>query len=173
MLVKRSVHLALRGTTGCMLFPCLHHSMDFQYLADRVAALKTWPFATYPRIWAGIVLAVETCGSLAIVLGDDILCKLGALVLIPKMVVAVYGHAAVDTFDDGFNNKDHPYYKNAILPYGSQNWALGSSWQCGFFGAAWYLVGYCALVAWPWKPTSSNGRFSCVIDWARVASFLK
>ena len=77
--------------------------------------------------------------------------RLGALMLLPKMLVAVYGHAAVKDFDAGFENgKDRKYYSNAIFPFGKgQNWAIGSSWQCGFLGAGWYMLVYGALVAWP------------------------
>merc|ERR1712190_25083 len=93
------------------------------------------------------VLATETIGSLAIVLDSGILCRIGAALLMPKMLVATYGHAIVNNFDDGFNNPEHPYYKNAILLGGTQNFAVGASWQCGFFGAAWYLMVYMALAA--------------------------
>eukprot|EP00746_Dinoflagellata_sp_MGD_P087925 gnl/MRDRNA2_/MRDRNA2_348419_c0_seq1.p1 gnl/MRDRNA2_/MRDRNA2_348419_c0~~gnl/MRDRNA2_/MRDRNA2_348419_c0_seq1.p1 ORF type:complete len:112 (-),score=17.59 gnl/MRDRNA2_/MRDRNA2_348419_c0_seq1:130-432(-) len=95
-----------------------------------------------------MVLVTETLGSLAIVLDSGDFCRLGAALLMPKMLVATYGHAAVSKFDDGFNNPDHPYYKNAIMPGGTQNFAIGASWQCGFFGAAWYLMVYTALAAW-------------------------
>merc|ERR1711924_572246 len=54
----------------------------------------------------------------------------------------------VNHFDDGFNKADRPYYKNALLPTGTQNFAIGASWQCGFFGAAWYLIAYSILAAW-------------------------
>eukprot|EP00392_Amoebophrya_sp_AT5.2_P014179 g14321.t1 len=75
--------------------------------------------------------------------------RLGAVLLLPKMLVAVYGHGFVSNFDAGFNSKNHAYYENAVFPFGGdgQNWALGSSWQCGFFGAGWYLVAYALLAA--------------------------
>merc|ERR1719408_807030 len=130
-----------------MIFPCIHHAIDFPYLASRVSALG-FPFSTFPKLWAGIVLVSETLGSLAIILDSGMACRIGAAILMPKMLVATYGHALVDKFDDGFNNPERPYYKNAILPFGSQNFALGASWQCGFFGAAWYLIAYSVLAAW-------------------------
>eukprot|EP00747_Dinoflagellata_sp_TGD_P168477 gnl/TRDRNA2_/TRDRNA2_194934_c0_seq1.p1 gnl/TRDRNA2_/TRDRNA2_194934_c0~~gnl/TRDRNA2_/TRDRNA2_194934_c0_seq1.p1 ORF type:complete len:157 (+),score=21.48 gnl/TRDRNA2_/TRDRNA2_194934_c0_seq1:55-525(+) len=147
MLLAQAAHIGLRGVAGCMLFPCFHHCIDFPYLTDRVASLGR-PFATFPKLWAAMVLATETLGSLVIVLDSGIFCRLGAALLMPKMLVATYGHALVNNFDDGFNNSERPYYKNAFLPGGSQNFAIGASWQCGFFGAAWYLIAYAALAAW-------------------------
>eukprot|EP00928_Gymnodinium_smaydae_P054833 TRINITY_DN38536_c0_g1_i1.p1 TRINITY_DN38536_c0_g1~~TRINITY_DN38536_c0_g1_i1.p1 ORF type:complete len:176 (-),score=22.34 TRINITY_DN38536_c0_g1_i1:223-693(-) len=147
MMLAQAVHFGLRGIGSCMLFPCLHHCLDFQYLTSRVAALGA-PFTVCPKLWAFLVLSTETAGTLAVLCGNEVVCRLGAALLLPKMLVATYGHAVVDKFDDGFNNPDRPYYKNAFLPGGTQNFAIGASWQCGFFGAAWYLIAYGALAAW-------------------------
>mmetsp|Transcript_104917 Transcript_104917/g.182379 ORF Transcript_104917/g.182379 Transcript_104917/m.182379 type:complete len:119 (-) Transcript_104917:44-400(-) len=111
-----------------------------------------WPFTVVPKLGAAAVLATETLGSLAIVFSSGLVCRLGAALLLPKMLVATYGHAMVDKFDDGFKDPESSFYKhhkNAILPGGSVNFEIGSSWQCGFFGAAWYLIAYAALAAWP------------------------
>ena len=68
--------------------------------------------------------------------------RLGASVLLPKMIVAVYGHAFVDGFDEKFAAS----YASAYTPPGlSYNWSLGASWDCGFFGAGYYLIVYTLL----------------------------
>ena len=72
--------------------------------------------------------------------------RIGAALLLPKMAVACYGHAFVDGFDAKFANA----YANAWTPPGcSYNWALGASWDCGFFGAGYYLIVYLAILAMP------------------------
>ena len=45
--------------------------------------------------------------------------RIGALLVLPKMMVATYGHLFVENFDAGF---DH-YYTHAIKPGGNQAFA--------------------------------------------------
>merc|ERR1719329_603143 len=67
----------------------------------------------------------------------------GAFLLFGKMAAAVYGHWRVQDFDEGFDNKERPYFTKAWFPRGcGQNWALGCTWQCGFAGAGYYLLAY-------------------------------
>lgn len=137
------LHLALVGIAACMLGPCLHHALDLTQLSMRVADLG-WPFALHPRAWAVLVCATETMGSLLIV--SNILPRLGATVLLPKMVVAVYGHA----FVEGFDAKFAPSYQSALTPPGlSYNWSIGARWECGIFGAGWFLLAYALLIMLP------------------------
>lgn len=113
--------------------------MDPSHLASRVADLG-WPFSLHPTPWAYVVCTAETAGSLLIV--SNKMPRFGALVLLPKMLVAVYGHAFVAGFDEKFAVS----YANAYTPPGlSYNWSLGASWECGFFGAGWYLIVYALL----------------------------
>jgi hypothetical protein len=58
------------------------------------------------------------------------------------MAVAVYGHAFVPGFDDKFAEA----YSKAYTPPGlSFNWSVGSSWDCGFLGAGYFLIAYVGL----------------------------
>ena len=124
-----------------MLGPCAHHIYDLPQLARRVADLGE-PFDVLPRTWAALVCLTETVGTLLIVTGK--LPRVGAAVLVPKMAVATYGHAFIDGFDAKFDES----YASAYTPPGlSYNWSVGSSWDCGFFGAGYFLIAYLALLA--------------------------
>ena len=126
-----------------MLGPCLHHIADLPHLAARVADLGP-PFDAMPLMWAALVCATESIGTLLIVLG--IAPRFGAAVLLPKMLVATYGHAFVDGFDEKFAVS----YANALTPPGmSFNWSIGAGWECGFFGAGYYLISYAVLALLP------------------------
>ena len=62
------------------------------------------------------------------------------------MLVAVYGHALIE----GFDAKFAPSYANAFTPPGlSYNWSIGAGWECGFFGAGYYLIVYSLLAGMP------------------------
>lgn len=70
----------------------------------------------------------------------------GALLLLPKMAVATWGHA----FVEGFDAKFAASYANAFTPPGlSYNWSLGASWECGFFGAGYFLLAYASILLLP------------------------
>ena len=128
---------------AAMLGPCLHHMLDLEALSARVSDLGP-PFDENPKPWAVAVCAAETVGTLLIVL--RVAPRIGALILLPKMVVAVYGHALVEGFDAKFADA----YANAFTPAGlSYNWSLGASWECGFFGAGYYLLAYLLLILLP------------------------
>lgn len=135
----RILRLALVGIAACMLGPCISHAMDIGHLSNRVSDLG-WPFTLQPTLWAALVCATETAGTLLIV--TNILPRLGACILLPKMLVAVYGHALVPGFDAMFAKS----YASAFTPPGlSYNWSVGASWDCGIFGAGYYLVAYVLL----------------------------
>ena len=126
----------LRIVAACMLGPCVNHAMDLGSLEARVADLG-FPFTLYPKVWAVMVLATETVGTLLIVSNKK--PKLGATILLPKMLVAVYGHAMVDGFDTKFASG----YASAYTPPGlSYGWSVGASWECGILGAGYFLITY-------------------------------
>ena len=131
---------------ACMVGPCIHHVSDLPHLASRVADLG-FPFSLAPLAWAAAVSGTETLGTALCVFGyGSLYGRLGAALLIPKMAVAVYGHAFVEGFDAKFNAS----YAKAYTPPGlSYNWALGASWDCGFWGAGYYLVAYILLLLLP------------------------
>jgi len=130
------VRLCLTGIAACMMGPCIHHTMGMNHLAARVADLGT-PFDSAPMVWALLVCLTETVGTLLIVL--RIAPRTGAVILIPKMAVATYGHAFVPGFDAKFQES----YAGAWTPAGlSYNWAVGASWECGVLGAGYFLVAY-------------------------------
>lgn len=135
-------HALLACFSAAMIGPCIHHAMDLEQLSARVSDLGP-PFAANPTPWAMAVCAVEIVGTALIVL--RVAPRLGALILLPKMVVA-YGHAVIDGFDAKFAAP----YANAYTPAGlSYNWALGASWECGFFGAGYYLLAYLLILLLP------------------------
>lgn len=103
-----------------------------------------------------MVSITETVGTLLIVFGYGTkAARFGALLLLPKMSVAVYGHAFVDGFDDKFGDA----YKSAMTPTGlSYNWAVGASWECGYFGAGFFEIAYLLLAVLPTESTSSEKR---------------
>eukprot|EP00310_Coccolithus_braarudii_P014628 CAMPEP_0183341124 /NCGR_PEP_ID=MMETSP0164_2-20130417/7431_1 /TAXON_ID=221442 /ORGANISM="Coccolithus pelagicus ssp braarudi, Strain PLY182g" /LENGTH=324 /DNA_ID=CAMNT_0025511359 /DNA_START=8 /DNA_END=982 /DNA_ORIENTATION=- len=137
------VHMLLACFSAAMLGPCVHHAIDLDNLSARVSDLGP-PFDANPKPWAAMVCAVETVGTLLIVL--RIAPRLGAMILLPKMAVATYGHALVEGFDAKFASA----YANAYTPTGlSYNWSLGASWECGFFGAGYYLLVYLLITLLP------------------------
>ena len=130
----------LRLVAACMLGPCLHHIFDLSHLSTRVADLG-WPFAPFATAWATVVCATETAGTLMII--TNWMPRIGAAILLPKMIVAVYGHAFVEGFDAKFASS----YATAYTPPGlSYNWSVGATWECGFFGAGYYLIVYALLI---------------------------
>ena len=141
-----ALRLCCVAIAACMAGPCLHHVLDLPHLSSRVADLG-FPFSLAPLMWAAAVSATETLGTALCVFGrSSKLVRLGAALLIPKMAVAVYGHA----FVAGFDAKFAASYANAYTPPGSSyNWALGASWDCGFWGAGYYLVAYMLLLLLP------------------------
>ena len=144
MVMKYSLVVIVAG----MLGPCLNHAMDIDHLSSRVADLG-FPFDAFrwaPLLLASVVAATETAGTLLIISNKTLRGyegrRIGAAILIPKMLVAVYGHAFVDGFDEKFGSS----YASAYTPPGlSYNWAIGASWDCGFWGAGYYLIAYILL----------------------------
>ena len=142
MLAVRALCVAV---AACMLGPCMHHVSDLSSLASRVADLG-YPFNLAPTPWATVVAATETIGTVLCVFCGPRIGRFGAALLVPKMAVAVYGHAFVDGFDRAFDADYAGAYTPANLSY---NWAVGASWECGFWGAGYYLVAYLALLLLP------------------------
>jgi len=141
--LRGALHALLTCVAAAMLGPCLHHLLDLAHLAQRVADLGP-PFDAMPMPWAVAVCATETLGSLLIVL--RLAPRAGALLLLPKMAVATWGHA----FVEGFDAKFAASYANAFTPPGlSYNWSLGASWECGFFGAGYFLLAYASILLLP------------------------
>ena len=51
---------------------------------------------------------------------------------------------------EGFDAKFAASYANAFTPPGlSYNWSLGASWECGFFGAGYFLLAYASILLLP------------------------
>lgn len=148
----RPARLAAKAVAACMLGPCLHHALDLTHLTSRVTDLGP-PFDALPTAWALLVCLTETIGTLLIVIG--LAPRFGAALLLPKMAVATYGHALVQGFDEKFAAS----YAHAYTPPGfSYNWAIGASWDCGIFGAGFYLLAYIILVVSNDDSTSSGGK---------------
>ena len=130
----------LRLVAACMIGPCIAHALDFPKLVARVADLGQ-PFEMAPQLFAAAVALTETVGTLLILRGG-LAARAGALLLLPKMLVACYGHAFVDGFDAKFAHS----YAHAYVPPGlSYNFAIGARWDCGIFGAAYYALSYVGL----------------------------
>jgi len=146
------VRIGCYAVAVCMLGPCVSHSVHLDELAMRVADLGA-PFDAAPLLSAIAVCLAETLGTLAILL--RLAPRLGAAALLPKMAVAVYGHAFVGGFDDKFARA----YANAWhVPGTSYNWSIGSSWDCGFFGAGYFLLAYVAIALnMPPLPSACRG----------------
>ena len=139
----------LQLIAACMLGPCVDHVLDIDHLSSRVADLGP-PFSLAPTLFALAVVVTETAGTLLVVCGRAVshptfgtAMRFGALLLLPKMLVACYGHAFVGGFDDKFAES----YADAYVPPGlSYNFAIGARWDCGIFGAAWFALTYIILV---------------------------
>ena len=153
MSLSTLLRIASTGIAACMAGPCFHHIIDAPQLSARVADLGA-PFDLYPAFWALMVSITETVGTLLVVFGYGTkAARFGALLLLPKMTVACYGHAFVDGFDAKFGES----YKNAMTPSGlSYNWAVGAGWECGIFGAGFFAIAYALLAVLPTESASAE-----------------